>query len=135
MTMYSDAGLDPSLFDHHRSRRGSIQHGAKPPTTSYLEEVFQDLSQVQRAAIVAVAKEVGMKPGTITYLSANWPVAMFSCRARKNGTMDVQFKRVSVRAGAGILPQRICEHAGRTVQSGIELPPTIDPLSLPPIQQ
>jgi hypothetical protein len=133
--MYRDAGLDPSLFDRHRSRRGSIQHGAKLPTTSYLDEVFQDLSQVQIAAMVAVAKEVGNMPGTITYLSTNWPIAVFSCRARQDGTVDVQFKQVSVRVGAGVLPQRFCGYAGRTVQAGMELPPKVDPLSLPPVQQ
>src|ERR1700758_143039 len=91
--IYGDAGLDPSFFDRHRSRRGSIQHGAELPTSSYLDEVFNDLSQVQIAAMVATAKEVGIKPGTITYLSANWPIAIFSCRAKKGGPVDIQLRR------------------------------------------
>jgi hypothetical protein len=132
--MYHDAGLDSSIFDRHRSKRGSIQHGTKLPTTSYLDEVFQDLTQVQIAAMVAVAEEVGIMPGTITYLSASWPIALFSCRAKRDGTTDVQFKKVSVRAGAGILPQRICGDNGRTIETRIELPPKISPLSLPPMQ-
>ncbi len=132
---YSNAGIDPSLFDRHRSRRGSIQHGAKLPTTSYLDEVFEDLSQIKIAAMVAAAKEVGIMPGTTTYVSSIWPISMFSCCAKKDRPIDVQFRKVSAKAGAGILPQRICGCADRTVQIGMELPPQIDPLSLPPIQQ
>jgi hypothetical protein len=133
--MYRAAGLDPSLFDRHRSKRGSIQHGAKLPTSSYMDEAFQDLSQLQTAAMVAVAEEVGIMPGTITYLSTNWPVTVFSCHARNDGTVDVQLKQASVRAAAGMLPQRICGNAGRTIQTGVSLPPKIDPLSLPPVQK
>src|SRR5579863_5310875 len=133
--MYTNAGIDPSLFNRHRSRRGSIQHGAKAPTTSYLNEVFQDLAQIQVAAVVAAAKEAGIMPGTATYLSAIWPIAMFSCRAKKDRSVDIQFERVSVRAGAGTVPQRIAGNAERAVQIGMEMPAKIDPLSLPPIQE
>jgi len=133
--MYAEAGLDPSLFDGHRKRRGVIQHGAKLPTASYIDEVFQDLSQVQAAAVVAVAKRVGVAPGTITYLSTSWPVAVFACRAHEDRTVEVTFRRTSVRAGAGVLPQRVCGDAGRTVELGVSLPPKINPLALPPVQR
>jgi hypothetical protein len=132
---YGNAGIDPSLFDRHRSRRGSIQHGAKLPTTTYLDEVFEDLSQIQIAAMVAAAREVGIMPGTSTYLSAIWPISMFSCCAKKDRPVEIQFKKVSTKAGAGILPQRVSGYADRTIQVGMELPAKIDPLSLPPIQQ
>jgi len=134
-SMYANVGIDPSLFNRHRSRRGSIQHGAKLLTTSFLDEVFQDLSQIQIAAVVAAAKETGIIPGTSTYLSGIWPMALFSCRAKKDQPVDIQFKKLSVRAGAGILPEHVCGKAPRTVQIRMELPAKIDPLSLPPIQQ
>lgn len=92
--MYRHDGLDPCLFDRHRSKRGSIQHGAELPTTSYLEEVLQDLSQVQIAAMVAVAKEVGMKPGTITYLSASWPIAIGSILNVSTRTVEFHKQRI-----------------------------------------
>jgi hypothetical protein len=132
---YDNAGIDPSLFDRHRSRRGSIQHGAKLSTTRYLDEVFEDLSQIQIAAMVAATREVGIVPGTSTYLSAIWPISMFSCCAKRDRTVEIQFKKVSAKAGGGILPQRVCGYADRTIQIGMQLPAKIDPLSLPPIQQ
>lgn len=131
--MYVQAGIDPMLFDKHRARRGVIQHGAKLRTTKSLAEVLDDLSQVQIVAMLAVAKKIGITPKTITYLSANWPVATFKCRVKQGGNVDVQFGRMSVRASAGLLPQAVCGEAGRTIEAGVSLPPQVDPLALPPI--
>lgn len=133
-SMYADAGLDTSFFDQHRSRRGTIQHGAKIPTVDYVGEILQDLSQVQAAAMVAVSRRVGVAPKTITYLSASWPVLVLSCRANEDGRVEIRPNRMSVRANAGMLPQSRCGDAGRTVQASVPLPPKVDPLALPPLQ-
>jgi hypothetical protein len=133
--MYSEAGLDPSLFDRHRSKRGTIQHGAKLPSTGYVEEVFQDLSQVQTAAVIAVTKKVGIAPRTISYLSTCWPVAVFSCRAEHDGNIAIQNSGMRVKAAVNTLPQRISGDAGRTIFFGMSSPPKVDPLSLPPVQR
>jgi len=133
--MYSEAGLDPSFYDQYRSKRGVIQHGEKLRTTAYVDELFRDLSQVQIAAMVAVAKKVGIAPATITYLSASWPVAVFSCRVEEEGRVNIHFERTSLAFAAGMLPQRICGDAERTSEAGVSLPPKIDPLALPPLQQ
>ena len=134
-TIYSEAGLDPSLFDQHRSKRGTIQHGAKLRTTTYVDGVFRDLSQVQTAAMVAVAGKVGVAPSTTTYLSTSWPVVVFSCRVEEEGKVNVQFERTTLPIATSILPQRICGDAERTIRAGVSLPPEIDPLALPPLQQ
>jgi hypothetical protein len=133
--MYIEAGLNPSLFEQHRSKRGIIQHGAKLRTTSYVDEVVRDVSQVQTAAMVAVAKKIGIAPATITYLSTSWPVVVFSCHAKEDGTVNVEFKRAACPVTPGLLPQSICGEAGRKVQWGVPLPPEIDSLALPPLQQ
>jgi len=132
--MYAEAEIDPALFDQHRARRGVIQHGAKLRTTTHLAEVLDDLSKVQIAAMVAVAKNVGIAPRTTTYFSANWPVAVFKCSVGQDTRVNVQFNRMSVRASAGLLPQAVCGNAGRTIEAGVSLPPKIDPLALPPVQ-
>jgi hypothetical protein len=132
--MYAEAGIDAALFDRHRATRGTIQHGAKLRTTSYLDEVLEDLSQVQIAAMVAVSKKVGIAPRTITYLSTNWPVSVFLCCASDGGTVNVRFKRMSVRGSTGMLPQRLCGEADRTVQTGVSMPPKVDPLAFPPLR-
>jgi len=113
--MYTEAGLDPSLFDRHRSKRGPIQHGAKLPSTGYLNEVFQDLSQVQTAAVVAVTKKVGISPGTTSYLSTCWPVVVFSCRVEQDGNITIQNSSMNVNAALNTLPQRISGDAGRAI--------------------
>jgi hypothetical protein len=59
--MYTEAEPASSLFDRHRSKRGTIQPGAKLSTSCYVKEVFEDQSQVQRAAAIAVAKRVGIR--------------------------------------------------------------------------
>jgi hypothetical protein len=66
--------------------------------------------------MVAAAREVGIMPGTSTYLSAIWPISMFSCCAKKDRPVEIQFKKVSTKAGAGILPQRVSGYADRTIQ-------------------
>ncbi|MGB8061289.1 MAG: hypothetical protein WCF26_05295 [Candidatus Sulfotelmatobacter sp.] len=132
--MYTDAGADPSLFDRHRKRRGTIQHGARTPTSDYLSEVLDDLSQLQVAATVAVSKRVGISPRTAVYLSMNWPVAVFSCSARADGTVEANLSRFGVRANAGKLPERITVEAGRVIQFGVDLPVRIDPLAFPPCE-
>jgi hypothetical protein len=132
--MYAEAGIDPALFDRHRAKRGTIQHGAKLRTTSYMDEVLEDLSQVQIAAMVAVSTKVGIAPKTITYMSTNWPVTVFLCCPGDGGTINVRFNRMSVRASAGMLPQRLCGEAGRTIETGVSMPPKVDPLAFPPVR-
>ncbi len=39
--MYTEAGLDPSLLDQHRSKRGAIQHGQKLRTSAYWTRFFR----------------------------------------------------------------------------------------------
>ncbi len=131
--MYTEAGLDPSLFDNHRSTRGKIQHGAKLPTAGYLTEVFQNLSQVQRTAIIATAKRAGILPGTISYLSMCWPVMVFTCRAEDAANISIRNSSFSVSATTNILPQSICGDAGRHIFFGMPNQPKVDLLSLPPI--
>ncbi len=133
--MYAEAGLSLSLFDRHRAKRGTIQHGAKVPSTRYLDEVFQDLSQVQTAAVVAVSKKVSVAPSTTTYLSTCWPVTVFSCHVEHDGKITAQIASMGVRAAANALPQRISGDADRTIEFGVSSPPKIDPLSLPPVQR
>ena len=41
---------------------------------------------------------------------------MFSCCAKKDRPVEIQFKKVSTKAGAGILPQRVSGYADRTIQ-------------------
>jgi len=133
--MYSEAGLDPSLFDKHRAKRGTIQHGGKLQKTGYVDEVFDDLPRVQTAAMIAVAKKVGIMPGTTKYLSTCSPVAVFSCRAGEDGSVAVQNRSVGLKAAFNSLPQRICGDFARTIFFGVSFQPKIDPLSLPPIQR
>ena len=132
--MYTDAGLDPSMFDEHRKKRGMIQHGGKLQRTVYLDEIIRDLPQIQAAAMAAVAKRVGIAPGTITYLSTSWPVSVFSCCVEEEGRANIQFKQMSVPVTAGMLPQRKCGEAERTIRAGMLGPLKIDPLALPPVQ-
>jgi hypothetical protein len=133
--MYSEAGLDPSLFDKHRAKRGVIQHGSKLRTVGYLNEILQDLSQVQVTAILAVAKNAGIQPQTNAYMSTNWPVVVFSCCAQQNREFEIQLKRMNFQFSAGVLPKHVCGEAKRTTQAGVLLPPQIDPISVPPIQE
>ena len=132
--MYAQAGLDPSLFKQHRSKRGTIQHGEKLRTTDYVAEVLQDLSQVQVAAMVAVAKKAGVIPATSSYLSANWPVAAFSCCAEGDGRVSIRLQSSRVQAAAGVLPQRYCGHAIRLLDMSVSIHSKIDALAFPPIQ-
>jgi len=134
-TFYKEAGVDPSLFDRHRSKRGTIQHGGKLPTSGYLEEVFQDLPQVQVAAVAASAKKAGVAPRTTSYLSTCWPVIVLSCRARSDGTITVQNTSFGVRAALNTLPQGICGDAAREGFFGMDSSPNVDPLSFPPIER
>jgi hypothetical protein len=131
--MYTEAGLDPSLFDNHRKTRAKIQHGAKLPTTGYLTEVFQNLSQVQRTAIIATAKRVGILPGTTSYLSMCWPVVVFTCQADDAANISIRSGGFSVSSTVNTLPQSICGDAGRHIFFGMPNHPKVDPLSLPPI--
>lgn len=132
--MYSEAGVDPSLYDRHRKRRGTIQHGGRTPTSNYLGEVLDDLSQLQVAATVGVSKRVGIRPRTAVYLSMNWPVAVFSCSARADGSNEAKFGRFGVRANLGKLPEKAALESGRNVQFGVDLPLRIDPLAFPPCE-
>jgi hypothetical protein len=95
--MYAQAGRDPSLFDKHRSERGTIQHGAKLRTTDYVGAVLQDLSQGQAAAMVAVSGRGDIAPGTIVYMSASWPVAVITCRTSKDGSVEIRAEGMKVR--------------------------------------
>jgi hypothetical protein len=133
--MYDDVELSPSLFDEHRSTRSVIQHGARLRTTAYMDEVYRGVSQLQVAAVVAAAKKIGVKPATGIYLSASWPIVVFRCVTQWDGTTRVDFSRLKLPSAANILPQRACGSAERTPEGGVDLPPKVDPLALPPVHK
>ena len=131
---YDKAGLDPALFDLHRQLRGMIQHGQLLRTANARTKVFSELGHVQAAAVTAVTESTGVSAGTIAYLSANWPAAVFRCCTQADGQTKIQFHKIALPFQAGKLPQRVCGDARRKVEAGVSFPPKLDPLALPPLQ-
>jgi hypothetical protein len=132
--MYTQAGIDPKLYRRHRKTRAVIQHGERLPSTHYATEVFQDLPQIQTAAMVAVAERIRIAPATRTYWSTCWPVTVFACRAQDDGNISVQNSSMKSHSALNTLPQRVSGDAGRRSSLGIPSKPNINPLSFPPIE-
>lgn len=130
--MYREVEGDPAWFDKHRGRRGAIQHGAQATKTD-LDATLTDLAQIRGAATVAVSKRVGLRPATSTFLATHEAVAVFTCVATAPDQFSVTFKQVTTHAAPGLLPQRHCGHAPRTIQAGMSMPPKVNPLVLPPL--
>jgi hypothetical protein len=129
--IYADAGLDPAAFDVHRKARGTVQHGDKHPTTGLIAELLPMHTQLQTAAIVAVAEATGLKPQTRVYLSTSWPVLVLQCAAHADGSFSSTASSVSGSVVAGMIPQRWCGEASRAIEFGVALPVEPDPLVFP----
>lgn len=131
--MYADAGVAAqSHFDRHRSLRGRIQHGEVSFGDASPSEVFPEVTRLQSAAIVATGKRIGMPPQTGIHLLGGVPIAIFECVVQE-GTYKVSVRSSDIGVVPSILPMRASDNRHRVLRAGLELPPTVNPLVLPPL--
>jgi hypothetical protein len=132
--MYAYAGVIGN-FNRHRSLRSRVQHGNTIFSTSSPSEFLPEVRCLQLAAIAAVSKRIRLLPQSGEYLMTSIPVTVFGCVFQDNNYYTVNGRSFNVGAVSSFLPMRRSANAGRTFRMGMDDPPKIDPLVLPPVQR
>ncbi|MDO9118302.1 MAG: hypothetical protein Q7U39_10110 [Nitrospira sp.] len=130
--MYAAARVDAD-FDQQRSLRGRIQHGDTCLSSLTPSELLLEVSRLQRTAIVSVSNRIGLLPQTGEYLVAGVPVSVFECTI-EGGLCTVNVRKFEVGAVPSLLPIRASHNGRRAFRAGLDLPPKINPLVLPPME-
>ena len=129
--MYEDAGVE-AAFDRHRSLRGRIQHGDAVFSNFSPAEFFPEVSRLQKAATTSVSKRVGLLPQTRECPLTSTPVTVFNCVVHGD---QCQVESCSFEIGAisCTLRMRASANRHRDIEFGVDMPPKLDPLVLPPV--
>jgi hypothetical protein len=131
--MYAAGGVGAN-FDRQRALRGRVQHGDAIFSTLSPAEFLPEVSLLQPAAIAALGKRIGLLPQAGEYLRTSTPVTEFEC-VIQGESCTANVLSFEVGAVPSLLPMRASDNRGRSFHAGLDLPPKIDPLVLPPVER